>query len=170
MANPSRALSRKSSSSSATSAKKMFGDLPPNSNVTGMMFSAAYCMIRRPVVVSPVKAILAIRLLLASGLPASTPKPFTTLTTPGGSRSPIASISTMIPMGVCSAGFSTTQFPAARGRGELPHRHQQREVPGNDLPDHAQRLMEMIGDRVLVDLAQAALLRAQATREIAEVV
>src|SRR6201992_2831843 len=83
IAKPSSALSRKSSSVSATSAKKMFGDLPPSSSVTGMMLSEAYCMIMRPVVVSPVKATLAIRLFWASGLPASMPKPLTTLTTPG---------------------------------------------------------------------------------------
>ena len=63
MAKPSSALSRKSSSSAITSAKKMLGDLPPSSSVTGMRFSEAYCMISRPVVVSPVKAILAMRLL-----------------------------------------------------------------------------------------------------------
>ena len=72
-----------------TSEKKMLGLLPPSSSVTGMRFWLAYCMISRPVVVSPVKAILAIRLLDASGLPASTPKPLTMLTTPGGSRSPM---------------------------------------------------------------------------------
>ena len=70
-------------------------------------------MIRRPVVVSPVKAIFAIRLLEASGLPASTPKPLTMLSTPPGSRSPISSASTRIETGVCSAGLSTTQLPAA---------------------------------------------------------
>jgi hypothetical protein len=48
-------------------------------------------MISRPVVVSPVNATLATRLLEASGLPASTPKPLTTLTTPVGSRSPMSS-------------------------------------------------------------------------------
>ena len=96
-----------------TSAKKMLGDLPPSSSVTGMMFSEAYCMISRPVVVSPVNATLAIRLFCASGLPASTPKPLTTLSTPGGRRSPTTSMNTMMPMGVCSAGFSTTQLPAA---------------------------------------------------------
>ena len=114
MAKPSSALSKKSSSAAITSAKKMLGDLPPSSSVTGIRFSEAYCMISRPVVVSPVKAILAMRLFWASGLPASTPKPLTTLSTPGGSRSPTRSMSTMIDIGVCSAGFSTTQLPAAR--------------------------------------------------------
>ena len=51
------------------------------------------------------------RLFCASGFPASTPKPLTTFTTPGGSKSPMTSINTMIPIGVCSAGFSTMQFP-----------------------------------------------------------
>jgi hypothetical protein len=56
MTKPSIALSRKSSSSAATSLKKMFGDLPPSSSVTGIRFWLAYCMISRPVEVSPVKA------------------------------------------------------------------------------------------------------------------
>ena len=61
IAKPSSALSKKSSSSAMTSSKKMFGDLPPSSSVTGIRFWLAYCMISRPVVVSPVKAILAMR-------------------------------------------------------------------------------------------------------------
>ena len=113
MVKPSRALSKKSSSSAATSAKKTLGDLPPSSRVTGIRFWLAYCMISRPVVVSPVKAILAMRELEARGLPASRPKPLTILSTPGGSRSPMSSASTRMLAGVCSAGFSTTQLPAA---------------------------------------------------------
>ena len=96
-----------------TSAKKMLGDLPPNSNVIGMIVSAAYCMICLPVVVSPVKAILAIRGLRASGAPTSEPWPKTTLSTPGGSTSPITSISTARLIGVSDAGLITTQLPAA---------------------------------------------------------
>ena len=127
-------------------------------------------MISRPVVVSPVKATLAMRLFCASGLPASTPKPLTTLSTPGGSRSPIMSISTMMRIGVCSAGFSTTQLPAASAGRELPHRHQDREVPRDDLADDAERLVEVIGDGVVVDLGQRAFLGADAAGEIAEVI
>ncbi|VVQ26663.1 hypothetical protein PS928_06834 [Pseudomonas fluorescens] len=96
------------------SSKKMFGDLPPSSTVDGMMFSAAHFMMCEPTGVEPVKAILAMRLLVARASPASLPKPCTTLSTPGGSRSPISSISTVMPNGVCSAGLSTTQLPAAR--------------------------------------------------------
>jgi len=49
----------------------------------------------------------------ASGLPASTPNPLTMLTTPGGSRSPMSSMSLRIDQGVCSAGLSTIVLPAA---------------------------------------------------------
>src|ERR1700691_4150058 len=68
MTKPSMALSKKSSSSCSTSAKKMFGDLPPSSSVTGIRFWLAYCMISRPVVVSPVKAILGTRELQANSV------------------------------------------------------------------------------------------------------
>ena len=96
-----------------TLSKKTFGDLPPNSKVNGIIFSDAYCMMRRPVVVSPVKAIFFTSGWVANGFPASGPNPFTTFTTPGGSKSAIASIRNKIETGVCSAGFNTTQFPAA---------------------------------------------------------
>ena len=90
MAKPSRALSWKLSSAAITSEKKMLGLLPPSSRVTGIRFCEAYCMISRPVVVSPVNETLAIRSLDANGLPASTPNPLTMLTTPGGNRSPMS--------------------------------------------------------------------------------
>ena len=63
--------------------------------------------------VSPVNATLFTRGELASGLPASRPKPLTTFSTPAGSRSAISSIRSRIESGVCSAGFSTMQLPAA---------------------------------------------------------
>ena len=60
---------------------------------------------------------------------------------------------------------------AGRERGrEFPHRHQNRKIPRNDLADDAERLMEMVGDRVVVDFADRSFLRTDATREIAEVV
>ncbi|SKX48589.1 Uncharacterised protein [Mycobacteroides abscessus subsp. massiliense] len=59
------------------------------------------------------KAILAIRLLDASGLPASTPNPLTMFTTPGGRRSPMRENRYRMDAGVCSAGLSTTVLPAA---------------------------------------------------------
>ena len=69
--------------------------------------------------------------------------------------------------------FGGLQHHAVAGgdrRGELPRGHQQREVPGNDLADDAERLMEMIGDGVVVDFRDAAFLGAQAAGEIAEMV
>src|ERR1700749_4671680 len=84
--NPSSALSWKSSWAAITSEKKMLGLLPPSSRGTGIRFWLGDVLISRAVVVSPVKETLAIRLLDASGLPASAPNPLTTLTTPGGRR------------------------------------------------------------------------------------
>src|SRR5665648_989679 len=85
---PSTALSRNASSWAITSLKKMFGLLPPSSAVTGMMFSAAYCIISLPVVVSPVNPIFAIRGLVASALPIDAPGPVRMLITPAGTASP----------------------------------------------------------------------------------
>ncbi len=56
-----------------------------------------------------------------------------------------------------------------RGR-ELPGGHQQREIPRDDLRDHAQRLVEVVGDGVLVYLRDRAFLAAQRAGEVAEVV
>ncbi len=74
--------------------------------------------------------------------------------------SAISSASTRMLSGVCSAGFRTTQLPAASAGASFQIGHQQREVPGNDLADDAQRLMEMIGDSVMVDFGDAAFLSA----------
>jgi hypothetical protein len=102
-------------------------------------------MISRPVVVSPVNAILAMRLLDASGEQHDR-----------GGR---------LLGGLEDDGVAGGQ----RGR-QLPGGHQDREVPRDDLPDHAQRLVEVVGDGVVVDLAQRALLRAQRSGEVPEVV
>ena len=77
------------------------------------MFSAAYCMMSRPVTVSPVKAILEIRGLAASALPISPPGPVTMLSTPAGTTSPMTSASFRIDHGVVDAGLITVQFPPA---------------------------------------------------------
>ena len=70
-------------------------------------------MISRPVTVSPVNPIFAIRLFDASALPINAPGPLTTLSTPAGMISPITSISFKIDHGVGLAGLITVQFPAA---------------------------------------------------------
>jgi hypothetical protein len=48
-------LYQKSSSASPTDFMKILGDLP-SSNVTGIIFSVAYCITKRPVGVEPVNA------------------------------------------------------------------------------------------------------------------
>src|ERR1700683_3670162 len=112
---PSIALSRNSSSWAITSLKKMFGDLPPSSTVDGIRFCAAYCIISRPVTVSPVKDTLAIRGFAASALPISAPGPVTTWITPCGRTSSMVSINFRIDHGVGEAGLITEQLPAASG-------------------------------------------------------
>jgi hypothetical protein len=60
----------------------------------------------------------------------------------------------------------------ARGkcRGELPHGHEDREVPGDDLAHHTQRLMEVVRRGVFVQLGQVAFLGTDRGGEVAEVV
>src|SRR5438105_12046321 len=100
--------------SKSASAKKMFGDLPPSSKVTSLTVSAAILTICLPTAALPVKATLSTSACVTRGAPADSPKPVTTLTTPGGS--PISAnqfaISSTV-SGVCSAGLSTQVQPAA---------------------------------------------------------
>src|SRR5690606_39326070 len=84
-----------------------------SSSVTGIIFSVAYCITRRPVAVDPVNAALLISGWVTKWRPNSEPNPFTMLITPAGIKSPISSIKTRIDVGVLSAGFRTTVQPAA---------------------------------------------------------
>jgi hypothetical protein len=127
-------------------------------------------MINRPVVVSPVKAILLMRLLVASGLPASMPKPLTMFRMPGGQQ--VFDQFDQHQKADRSL-FGRLHHDAVAGRQrrcDLPCSHQDREVPRNDLADDAQRFVEMVGDRGFVDFGQRAFLGADAAGEIAEVV
>ena len=58
----------------------------------------------------------------------------------------------------------------ANRRGQLPGRHQDGEVPRNDLAHHAQRLLDVVRHGVLVDVGEGAFLRAHAACKVAEVV
>jgi len=74
----------------------------------------AYTSICLPISVEPVKAILATSMCSASAAPAASPRPFTTLNTPGGPPASTNSSAIKSPdKGDCSAGFRTTEFPAA---------------------------------------------------------
>ena len=72
--------------------------------------------------------------------------------------------------GVGLAGLITDAVARGERRRQLPCRHQQREVERDDLPDDAERLVEVVGDRVLVDLRDPPLLGADRACEVAEVV
>src|SRR5271154_4676756 len=100
--------------SQSASAKNIFGDLPPSSSVTRFSVSAALFTIILPTAALPVKATLSTPACATSAAPAVSPVPFTTFTTPAGkptsSNQPATSIAVS---GVCSAGLSTQQQPAA---------------------------------------------------------
>ncbi len=71
-------------------------------------------MIRRPVVVSPVKATLSMRLLEARAIPTSAPGPTITLITPFGTIPSMISANLRIDHGVGLAGLMTDTLPPAR--------------------------------------------------------
>lgn len=60
--------------------------------------------------------------------------------------------------------------PGGEGGSQLPDRHEDREVPRDDLPDDPEWLVEVIGDGVGIDLRDATLLCPDRPREVAEVV
>ncbi len=104
-----------SAASRSASAKTTLGDLPPSSSETRLRLPREASRIFRPVSVSPVNVTLSTSSWPASAAPAVGPKPVTTFTTPGGMpTSSISSASRSAESGVCSAGFRTTVFPAAR--------------------------------------------------------
>ena len=106
------------------------------------------------------------------GLSASVPKPLTMLRTPAGSRSSTNSSCFRIDQGVCSTGFSTTAFQVAERGRKLSYRHQDREVPWNDLFNDTERLVECgrRSRRVTADLGIRSLLIAQNACLITEVI
>ena len=67
-------------------------------------------------------------------------------------------------------GLQDDRVAGREGRADLPRRHEDREVPGDDLADHAEGLVEVVGDRVLVDLRQGALLGTECAGVVAEVI
>src|SRR5690606_14662169 len=67
-------------------------------------------------------------------------------------------------------GLEHDAVAGGQRRGELPRRHEDGEVPRDDLSDDAERLVEVVRDQVFLDLRQAAFLRAGGGREVAEVV
>jgi hypothetical protein len=97
-----------------------------------------------PVATDPVKLIASTSGAATTAAPTTSPRPWTTLNTPGGMPASIASsaIKTAA-IGVCSAGFMTTLLPAASARATKPR------VKGG--PFHGvMRPMTPIGSRTVV--------------------
>ena len=92
--------------------KMMFADLPPSSSATGLRLRPAVAAMARPVAVPPVKPIMSMPGWLMRASPVTAPRPFTRLTTPGGSpASCITSIMRRTDTGVYSEGLSTQVLP-----------------------------------------------------------
>ena len=72
--------------------------------------------------------------------------------------------------GVCSAGLSTTQFPAASAGASFQVAISRGKFHGMIWADDAERLVEVIGDGVGVELGDAAFLGPDGAGEIAEMV
>ena len=128
----------------------MFGDLPPSSSVTFLrLLLPAACTISRPTSVEPVKATLSTSGWAASAAPAVSPKPgddihhalrearlLNQLAQPQGAERRLL------------GRLEHDRAARRQGRAEFPGGHQQRKVPGNDLPHHADRLAERVAEEL----------------------
>ena len=97
------------------SSNTMLGLLPPSSRVSFFrLLAPEAATISLPTSVEPVNATLSTSLWAARAAPAVSPKPGTTFTTPSGMpASAMSPARRSAVSGVCSAGLSTTQLPAA---------------------------------------------------------
>ena len=120
--------------------------------------------------IGEVKAILAIRELDASGLPASSPKPFTTLSTPGGSKSWISSIQHQDAQRHLGRFVEYHAIAGGQRRCQFPDGHQNRKIPGNDLPTTPSGSVKMIGHRIIVELTERPLLGAYTAGKVTEMI
>src|SRR5450432_1734057 len=103
-----------SARSRSASANTITGFLPPSSKCTRFKVGAPCAMIAAPVAVSPTKAIALIAGCSVSALPASSPMPWTVLSTPSGTPACFTSFASRSAVtGDHSAGLWTTVQPAA---------------------------------------------------------
>ena len=116
----------------------MLADLPPSSSVRPTSRPASAAWMSLPTAVEPVKATLSMPSARTSAAPVAR-SPGRIETTPGGSSASWQiSASSSAVSGVVSAGLRIAALPQASA-GASPGRHQQREVPGDDLRHHAVR-------------------------------
>jgi hypothetical protein len=85
--------------------------LPPSSRQTFASLRPACSEIQRPVDAEPVKLTRSTEGASTSGGPASEPRPWTTLRTPGGRISAASRPKNAADRGVCSDGFNTATLP-----------------------------------------------------------
>ncbi len=67
-------------------------------------------------------------------------------------------------------GLQHDAVTGGKRRCEFPARHQQREVPRNDLTDNTKRLMEVIRDGVIIEFGKRTFLCTDRASEVAEVI
>ncbi len=93
----------------------IFGVLPPHSRLTRFMLdSPEYLMKNLPTSAEPVKATQSTSMWRPRAWPAVSPKPGSTFSTPSGTPASAASSAARIVVsGVCSAGLTITELPAA---------------------------------------------------------
>ena len=156
------------------SSKTMLAALPPSSRVTFFFVPAVERAIILPTSVEPVNATLLTSACSTSARPVS-PAPVTMLTTPGGQVGLLADLGEQ-QRGERRGLRGLEHDGVARGerRRDLPGQHQQREVPRDDLPGHAERLgvrpeagvVELVGPARVVEepCAATAGCRRRATR------
>ena len=154
--------------SRSASANTRLGDLPPSSSVTRLMACGGARGDPAADLGRAGEGDLGHVGVLDQALPQVEPGPATTLTTPSGrpASSAIRSNSSAV-SGVSSAGLSTDGVARGEARAELPGGDGEREVPGRDQRDHAERLAEghghAAGDRDRV--AEQPLDRARVVAE-----
>ena len=125
--------------------RRRWGSCRPARTCVRLSVSAAAFWMILAVSTWPVKAILSTSGWATRAAPVVSPMPLTTLITPAGKPASRASSAIRRAVsGVCSAGFMHDGVAAGQGRAPLPGQHQQREVPGDDLADHADRLPQRV--------------------------
>src|SRR5216117_3052739 len=127
----------------SASANTMFGPFPPSSRRGFFNVSAPARMMSCPTSTDPVKQIFAMSGWRASLAPATEPFPGTTLIVPGGKPASTESRATsMALIGVYSAGFRTTVFPAARAGAMFQATNMRGKFQGTIWPTTPDRPLE----------------------------
>ena len=134
--------------SRSASGRMMFGLLPPSSSVTRFSARPHLAPISRPTAVEPVNATLSTPGWSTSAAPVS-PSPVSTFSVPSGKPGLERELAEA-QRGQRRLLGGLEHQRAARGerRGDLPDRHQQREVPGHDLRADADRLAQRVTEQV----------------------